>query len=255
MNSYYWAFWYAMVFLTRIPAPYLKRTDDDVAQKSLIFYPLVGAIIGVLLSLFLAASWFYNPDASSALLAALVLTIWTLITGGLHLDGLADGADAWVGGLGDKDKTLEIMKDPRVGPIGALSIVLALLVQFAALLALLESSLPVWQIFAVLLLIPAMARTSVIGLLATTEYVRAKGLANALVKGATQSRVLISASVIALLAVVVFQQKVILLLLLWLVLNAAFRHVMVKRIGGCTGDTIGASIALQEVFLLTAFVL
>lgn len=255
MASYYWAFWYAIVFLTRLPAPYLKRVDENVAQKSLIFYPVVGVVIGTVLALFLASSWFYNPLASSALLAALTLTIWTLLSGGLHLDGLADSADAWIGGLGDKEKTLEIMKDPRVGPIGALSIVLVLLIQFAGLQVLLDSELPHWQIFSVLLLIPAMARASVLGLLASTVYVRAKGLATALISGATLLRILITTVIIAIAGVFVFQQKAVLILLLWLALNAFFRHVMNKRLGGCTGDTIGASIALQEALLLAAFVL
>lgn len=255
MASWYWAFWYALVFLTRIPAPYLKRVDDEVAQRSLVFYPLVGVIVGVLSAAFVISCWWYNPAVSPLLLAALTVAIWTLITGGLHLDGLADSADAWVGGLGDKEKTLEIMKDPRVGPIGALSIGLLLLIQFAALQVLFSPGLPSWQVLTTLLLIPAMARASVVGMLATTPYVRAKGLASSLVKGATRLRVFSMLGLIAIAAVIVFQQKAVLLLLLWLVLNAFFRHVMIKRIGGCTGDTIGASIALQEALLLAAFTL
>lgn len=255
MSSWYWAFWYAIVFLSRIPAPLLKRVDDDVAQKSLVFYPVVGVVIGVVVSAFLTACWWYQPDAHSGLLAALTLAIWVLITGGLHLDGLADSADAWVGGLGSKDKTLEIMKDPQVGPIGVLAIVLILLVQFAALQALFDSTFPGWQIVLALMLIMAMARASVLGLLATTPYVRAKGLATALVRGATISRVFIIAALLAVAAVVVFQQKALLLLLLWLAINAFARRIMLQRIGGCSGDTIGASIAVQEGLLLAAFVL
>lgn len=255
MTSWYWAFWYAMVFLTRIPAPYLQRADDEIAQKSLVFYPFVGAIIGALLVVLLLLCWWYNPLASSDLVAALILTMWVLLTGGLHLDGLADSADAWIGGLGNREKTLEIMKDPRVGPIGALSIALVLLVQYAALLALFASGLPGWQVCAILLLVPAMARASVLGLLATTNYVRPQGLATALVSGATQSRIFSIASLIALLAVIVFQQKAVLILLLWLAINVFARRVMIQRIGGCTGDTMGASIAVQESVLLAAIAL
>jgi adenosylcobinamide-GDP ribazoletransferase len=56
------------------------------------------------------------------MLAALLLAVWVLLTGGLHLDGLADTADAWIGGQGDRDRTLAIMKDPRSGPIAIVAI-------------------------------------------------------------------------------------------------------------------------------------
>lgn len=260
MSSYYWAFWYAVVFLTRLPAPYLKRVDDEVAQKSLLFYPVVGAVIGALLIAFILICWWYNPHASPLLVAALTTAIWVLLSGGLHLDGLADSADAWVGGLGDKERTLEIMKDPRVGPIGALAVMLVLLVQFAGVYVLLEQVLleqatsDGFYLLA-LMLIPALARASALGLLATTPYVRAKGLATALVKGATPARLAVIGTALALMAVVVFQHKAILVLLLYLAVNAFARQMMIKRICGCSGDTLGATIALQEALLLAAFTL
>ena len=70
--------------------------------------------------------------------AALLLTVWVLLSGALHLDGLADSADAWLGGFGDRERTLTIMKDPRSGPIAVVTLVLVLLLKFAALLALIE---------------------------------------------------------------------------------------------------------------------
>lgn len=65
--------------------------------------------------------------------AALLLVFWVLATGALHLDGLADSADAWVGGLGDRERTLAIMKDPCCGPAAVVALVVVLLVKFAAL--------------------------------------------------------------------------------------------------------------------------
>jgi adenosylcobinamide-GDP ribazoletransferase len=65
--------------------------------------------------------------------AALLLTVWVLLSGGLHLDGLADSADAWLGGFGDRERTLTIMKDPRSGPIAVVVLVLVLLLKFCAL--------------------------------------------------------------------------------------------------------------------------
>ena len=138
VNLYGWAFWYAMAFLTRLPVPYLKRTDAQVAAASLIFYPVVGLLLGATLLLFTLACVVYSPQVSSLLLAALVLAIWVFFSGALHLDGLADSADAWVGGLGSKEKTLAIMKDPQSGPMGVTVLIITLLIKFAAIYALFE---------------------------------------------------------------------------------------------------------------------
>jgi len=256
MTRYYWAFWYAVMFLTRLPAPRLQQAGDAIAQRSLLFYPVVGVIIGVLLLAFIWACWWYNPQVSSALLAALVTAIWLALSGALHLDGLADSVDAWVGGLGDKAKTLAIMKDPAIGPMGASALLAVVLIQFSALLSLLQSAQSsAVLLIGALLLVPALARASVLGILATTPYLRANGLAKALVAGATPLRIVIMVSILALLAGVLLQQKAILVLLLYLVLNMLARQMMMSRLGGCTGDTLGANIAVQEALLLAAIAL
>lgn len=261
MARYYWAFWYAVMFLTRLPAPRLQQADDAIAQRSLLFYPVVGAIIGVLLLAFIGACWWYNPQVSSALLAALVTAIWLALTGALHLDGLADSVDAWIGGLGDQAKTLAIMKDPTVGPMGACALMVVILIQFTGLQALLETAslqkgaAPWLLLIGALLLVPALARTSVLVMLATTPYLRANGLARALVAGATPLRIVIMVSILALLAGVLLQQKAILVLLLCVMLNMLARQMMMSRLGGCTGDTLGANIAVQEALLLAAIAL
>ena len=115
MNTYYWGFWFALTFLSRVPGPYLKRLDPAVQQAAMWFYPIVGAILGVLLLVLVTLCFGYNPQASVLLVSALVLALWVYFTGAMHLDGVADTADAWVGGLGNHERTLENMKDPRVG--------------------------------------------------------------------------------------------------------------------------------------------
>ena len=80
--------------------------------------------------------------ASPLLQAALLLALWVALTGALHLDGLADSADAWLGGFGDPARTLEIMKDPRSGPVAVVVLVLLLLLKFSALLVVLQAQQP-----------------------------------------------------------------------------------------------------------------
>ncbi len=261
MNLHWWAFWYAMAFLTRLPTPYLKRVDDAVAARSLVFYPLIGCLLGLSLLAFTAACIFYNPQVSLLLLAALLLTIWVAFSGALHLDGLADSADAWVGGLGNKERTLAIMKDPQSGPMGVTVIAVILLVKFAAIYALLDKaqsssgSWNVWLLIGGFMLVPMLARGAVPGLLATTPYVRKKGLASALVAGATPLVVGITGTLLALLAGVFLQTQALFILALWLTVLMMARAAMIKRLGGCTGDTLGATIEIQEALLLAAIAL
>ncbi|MCA6061644.1 MULTISPECIES: adenosylcobinamide-GDP ribazoletransferase [unclassified Thalassolituus] len=261
MNLHWWAFWYAMAFLTRLPTPYLKRVDEAVAARSLVFYPLVGALLGLCLLAFTAACVFYNPQVSLLLLAALLLFIWVVFSGALHLDGLADSADAWVGGLGNKERTLAIMKDPQSGPMGVTVIAVILLVKFAAIYALLDKaqsgsgSWNIWLLIAGFMLVPMLARGAVPGLLATTPYVRKKGLASALVAGATPLVVGITGTLLALLAGVFLQTQALFILALWLTILMMARAAMIKRLGGCTGDTLGATIEIQEALLLAAIAL
>lgn len=139
----------ALQFLTRLPVRLPGMPEPQQIGRSLLFYPLVGALLGLLL---LGLEWLLG-DTALLLKAALLLAAWVALSGGLHLDGLADTADAWVGGYGDRERTLAIMKDPRSGPIAVVVLVLVLLLKFAALVALLEQG-PI----AALLLAPWLAR-------------------------------------------------------------------------------------------------
>lgn len=138
----------ALQFLTRLPLPksILQEQDYRPEQlgKSVLMYPVVGILIGGLLVLLAKALHSFTPHIPTMLIAALVLFSWVLITGALHLDGLSDSADAWVGGYGDKDKTLAIMKDPYCGPAGVSIIVIVLLVKFTALTAVKDQGWPAY---------------------------------------------------------------------------------------------------------------
>ena len=237
--------WIALQFLTRLPLTLAGMPTPEQVGRSLLFYPLVGLLIGLLL---LAAQQLL--DGSAVLLqAALLLTLWVGISGGLHLDGLADSADAWVGGFGDKQRTLAIMKDPRSGPIAVVVLVLLLLLKFAALVTLLESGTAL-----LLLLVPWLARCLLPLLFLTTPYVRAGGLGQALAEHLPRRQ----------LPWVLAAHAVAMLLLGWpallalLVAGTVFfylRVLMLKRLGGTTGDTAGALVELAECGVLLALAL
>jgi len=160
----------ALRLLTRLPVPEPPPEDDgqDSVARSLAWYPLVGLILGALL--WGLAAMLAAGAAPSLLSAALLLAAWVALTGALHLDGLADTADAWLGGLGDRERTLAIMKDPCAGPAGVVAVVLVLLLKFAALAALATAPQPA------LLLAPVLARMALTALFLTTPYVRPGGI-------------------------------------------------------------------------------
>ena len=264
----WFSFWYAIAFLTRIPAvnlsKALKTHNKKIAQGSLYFYPLVGLIIGLLmLAVYCICAWQVSNsyslaslgfDSSSLVIAALMLLVWCLVTGGLHLDGLADAADAWVGGYGDKQRTLDIMKDPTIGPMGAMLVVVVLLLKFSALVVVVDKSQGFYLIGAVLA-VPMLARLSILPLFYFTPYVRDKGLGSNL-KQSINPLILTMVTVISVLLTVVFlQQKSILILILSAAILLWARNIMMQRIGGTTGDTAGAMIEVQEALLLCALVL
>ncbi|MBL8259783.1 MAG: adenosylcobinamide-GDP ribazoletransferase [Candidatus Competibacteraceae bacterium] len=241
------AFILALQLLTRLPVPLLGPPPrPEELGLSVVFFPVIGFLIGALLAGLHTVLWLADPGV----LAGLVLAVWVLLTGGLHLDGLADTADAWIGGQGARERTLEIMKDPRCGPAAIVAVGLVLLNKFAALQVLLAGDAR-----AVLVLVPVLARASLVLLLATTPYIRPEGL------GSPYARHLPRASCgLMLLACSAAT-------LWWLdaqgavllgVLAAVFlivRQRFVSRLGGVTGDALGASCELLETVLLLAVAL
>ncbi|MFO1423693.1 MAG: adenosylcobinamide-GDP ribazoletransferase [Candidatus Competibacteraceae bacterium] len=242
------AFALALQLLTRLPVPPSSGPPrPEELGLSVLFFPVVGLLIGALLAGLHTVLWLVDPGV----LAALVLVAWVLLTGGLHLDGLADTADAWIGGQGNRDRTLAIMKDPRSGPIAIVAVVLVLLTKFAALQALLAGDAR-----APLLLAPVLGRAAILLLLITTPYIRPDGLgapyANHLPRLSCGLLVLLVA--VATVAFLELQGGMLLVALgLGLV---GLRRGLLARLGGITGDTLGMACELTEtVALLTPVLL
>ncbi len=180
-------------------------------------------------------------------LAALILIVWVLFTGALHVDGLADCADAWVGGLGSRERSLEIMKDPASGPVAVVVLVLLLLLKWSLIQSLLQQ-----QLFIFLLFSPILGRLAILILMLTTDYVRPAGMAAMMIKFFPNHAAIVLSVVLILLSFYVIGLSPVLLMLglLWLIAVQAK-----KRMGGVTGDVYGASVELVEVAVLAGSVL
>ena len=235
----------ALQFLTRLPVSLPGIPTPEQVGRSLLWYPLVGLLLGLLL-------WGVHlllGQTSAVLQAAIILALWVGLSGGLHLDGLADTADAWVGGFADRERTLAIMKDPRSGPIAVVVLVLLLLLKFAALFTLLQAGQGIY-----LLLLPWLGRSLLPLLLATTPYVRVGGLGQALVDHLPRGQLPWVLGV-HLLGMLLFGWMGLLALATALLLFIWLRRALLRRLGGTTGDTAGALVELGECGVLLALAL
>ncbi len=251
----------ALRFLTRMPLPVAIETSPIevspvVLGRSALCYPLVGLFLGAALLLLWLGIASLPGEAPALATAALLLAFWVWSTGGLHLDGLGDCADAWVGGLGSRERTLKILKDPLTGSMGVVALVLILLVKFAALASLPEGSAGAL----ILLLTPALARAQLLALPLTTASARPDGLGAALSETLPRRAAGLTLVVSGSLALLLFASVGLWALGLALVGVAGlllffWRRSMLGRLGGFTGDTAGALVELTEAALLLAAVL
>lgn len=242
----------AISFLTRLPIPQSFVFEARDVGKSTIFFPLVGAIIGAIQILLL--SFFGDLVGASVLkttlCAVLLLVVNVFVTGALHLDGLADMADGFGGGR-DKERTLEIMRDSLIGSYGAVALILLILLKTLALAALIQTG-TAWKF---LIIAPVLGRWVTVPLGKFTPYARKSGGLGQSVTDFVGTKELVGASVIAL--IVTFS------LINWLdalkfwfvviVITIFVARICLKKIGGVTGDTMGANTEICETaILLTA---
>ncbi len=211
----------ALSFLTRIPLG--VDLDGDDVRRGAAYFPLVGGAVGALTGL--AARW---TGATAALGAQ------TALTGALHLDALADSADAL--GARDRERALEIMRDSRIGSFGTAAMCLDLLIKAEALAGCedpLRSAVSAG----------ALSRAVPVLLSAALPYARTSGTAQALSTGSAAR-----AGVAAALAVAISRDPgAIAVAALVGVASAGFWR---RKLGGVTGDTLGASLELTETAIL-----
>ena len=227
----------AMSLMTRIPMPEVEDIQAADFARASLFFPLAGLLIG--LSLVLPA--LLLTTTSSLLLAAVLTVRWAVITGGLHLKGVGSSADAWIGGIGDEEKTQRILIDQITGDAGTTAIAAILILKFAALTVLLEQGY-LWTI----LFAPVFGRALILLLFMTTPCIQAEGLASAVSTYLHRDLVRLILAVCLLLAAIVSLNGLLLMLAgFWLL-----RYLALQRLQGCTIDTAGASVEFGEMFWL-----
>ena len=233
----------AISFLTRFPIATAPGVDSAAVAKSMRWFPLVGFLLGAINAGAMILLW---PRIPASVVAVVIITIQTVLTGALHLDGLADMADGFGGGRTRED-VLRIMRDHAVGAYGATALVLVVLIKAACLMELLQRR----QAIPYLFIAPSVSRWSTVLLSRLLPYARrtpAEGvLAEGSVSGHAGRAELIIATMVGVLITLPFgalQAGV-----CWtavLLVSACCAVLCRRRIGGVTGDTLGANAEVCE---------
>lgn len=237
----------ALQFLTVIPVRLPRAPSAREQGQVLLFYPLVGLGIGAGL---VVAAWLLAAVLPPMPAAALLLALWVGVTGALHLDGLADTADGWLGGHGDRRRTLSIMRDPHSGAAAVVAVGLLLLIKLAALSVLLAG-----QDWLVLMAAPLAGRAAMPLLLAALPYARVGGIGAEMARGlavapAAQVAGVAFIAVVLLCAVQAGPVAGLLAAALPLALLWLWARMLRARLGGTTGDTAGAALEAVEAAVL-----
>jgi adenosylcobinamide-GDP ribazoletransferase len=227
----------AIQFLTRLPTPQVRDFQADDLARAAVWFPLVGLFIGALVAAALALGARVDPWLG----ALLALLAWVWLTGALHLDGLCDLADALGAAHGNRERFLAVLADPHVGAFGVVALVLQLLSKLVLLMLLARA-----ELFWAVLFVPAWAR---LGTLVWARLPSIKpGLGErfswqcptwgiALWGAALSLAGLIHPALLAALP----------LILVW-------RAFLLTRLGGMSGDALGAGVEWLESGVLLALV-
>lgn len=272
----------ALQFLTRLPLPVKTANFPAVFPRSTVFYPAAGLVIGTIVA---AAAYGVSFVFPANVTAVLVLGVWVLLSGGLHLDGLMDTADGLLSHR-SRERMLEIMKDSRVGAMGVIVCVLYLLLKFALLSGLMTGVFdPIGQsggsaivgddfqstgdtlgeYILLLALLPVWSRSFLPAAIACWPYARQESGVGQLFRAVRGKHALASLTLAAGLTLLVLQGSGLFdwLASAWWCLSLAAATYLVggicaalasRKLGGLTGDVYGALNELLELVLLLALV-
>lgn len=230
----------ALQFLTVLPINIASGVGKEDFGKSLAWFPFIGFLIGMVLS----SSIFLFGFLPQPVIAALILTGSIIITGGIHLDGFADTCDGLYGSV-SKERRLEIMRDSHVGTMAVSGMILLLISKFSIL-----ASMPQEAMWKLLILMAVFARWAQALSCFLSKYARQNGKAKYFIEYAGLGELIIGSSFILLLFILLLGVKGLALFAALFLVTLIFISVIKNKIGGMTGDTIGAINEIAEVSVL-----
>jgi adenosylcobinamide-GDP ribazoletransferase len=229
-------------FLTRIPVNMSLPCERDNFRKASIFFPIIGLIVG-------SIQWIIYELLAGILPSDAVIVIVILagiiITGALHIDGLGDTCDGFFAFKGN-DRIIEIMKDSRIGTYACIVIVMDLLLKYTLFTYI------VHQFSVAIIVVPVISRFSLVLLGFRGKYAKCTCSLNLFIGNIGRSQLLISfiITVVILMVIIDLKYLAVMLLLVAFIVTFLFNSFCEKKIGGLTGDTLGANNELVEIMIL-----
>lgn len=238
-------FFTAFQFLTIIPLPFRLEYQEGDLGRAMRWFPLVGLVIGALLAGLHYLLLFIFPEQ---IVTVLLVAVLALVTGALHLDGLADVFDGF-GARGNRERFLAVMKDSSTGAIGAVALCLGLILKYQAIL-----HLPAGFKYGGIILFPAVARSAQVLMTVGSRRARNDGLgaqfiATAGGKEAFMATAVALAAAFCLLGITGIICCLVAAIFAWLA-----RSYFQQRLGGVTGDIIGCTSELTEILVLLTII-
>ncbi len=237
----------ALRFLTLLPISWRAEDDGHHFSASLPYFIMVGALIGAMVAILARGGQYVLPQPVIAMVAVAMLAG---VSGFLHLDGLSDSADGLLSSR-SREASLAIMKDSRAGAMGIVAVVVVLLTKFAAL-----SSVSA-ELFSQTLFLMALAgRCAILIMMAVLPYARQEGGLGALFYyGNSRRAALLASAALIFFAMVVAPGQLVAIFVVLGLLLLLFSRWCLKKLGGATGDTLGAVCELAETAVAVAMTL
>lgn len=231
----------AVQFLTIVPLLKGFRATDETLGNSVAYFPLVGLLIGILLFLCNELLGLFLPIHVGCIL---IIALLIILTGAIHLDGFVDTLDGLAGGR-KRERVLEIMRDSRIGAIGVIGVIVLLLIKYLSLV-----NLPGEFLWKALILMPVVGRWSMAQLCYSSRYARENGIGRPFVNPGSKKGGIFAAILTLLVLTVLLGLKGIGIGILLTLFTHGFKAFFHHKIGGVTGDIIGAANELNEVLFL-----
>lgn len=235
------SFLLAMQFLTVLPLKVKQFSEKKIAW-ALAYFPVVGLLLGLML---VGLNSLLSILGIPLVVVNIVLVIALIIfTGGMHLDGLADTADAFLSGKAKKEM-LEIMRDSHIGVMGVLALISIILLKVGLL-----SSVNVAAKPAALMLMCILSRWSVVLIMYLFPYARQEGKAKLFIQGMNLKIFILSTITVIICSFLIWYIQGLIALLIVTLCAYAIGKFVSRKIGGVTGDTLGATIEVMEIATL-----
>jgi adenosylcobinamide-GDP ribazoletransferase len=228
----------AFRFLTIIPLPGTFGTDLDDLKGALPFFPVVGIVLGLVAGAAAWLTWQFLPPPVAAVIVTFVLLSFS---GALHLDGLADCADGFFSSR-ERGRILEIMRDSRIGVMGVIAVVMVILLKVSVL-----SGLERDDAVRVAILMPVAGRSALVMMIWLLPYVRKEGgLGSPFYSSGDGWPLLLTLVLFFVSGFAVMGTKGLVAGIGVMLMIFLFSRLCNRKIGGATGDTLGASCELAE---------